>query len=98
MRKVTKEIVKAFMSARDFKLSNSEVKRDEQGIAKMYLFGNLIAERNGNKVRITMAGYPTNTTRERLNGIPNVRISQKNYKQYLNGKEMDADAWYELTL
>ena len=37
-------------------------------------------------------GYKTNTTKERLNGIPGVCIQQKKGVWYLNGKEM-LDGW-----
>jgi hypothetical protein len=92
-RQITDEIVRAFMNGENKKKSNSEVKADCTGV-RMYLFGNLIAERVGNRIRITMAGYPTTTTRERLNGIPGVSLTQKNYKQYLNGKEIKTDEFY----
>ena len=83
------------MSAIPYKKSNTRVEVDKDGIAYLYLFNNLIAKRNGNKIEITMAGYNTNTTRERLNGIPNVSLTQKNFTPYLNGKEIDVNAWYE---
>ena len=98
MRQITKDSIKAFMSAKKFRQGNTQVKIDEYGIAYLYLFNNLIAKRNGNKLEITMAGYNTTTTRERLNGLPCVKIQQKNYTPYLNGQEIDSDEWYEIKL
>ena len=94
-RQITKQAVKAFMQGENFKLSNTEVKANCKEI-KMYLFGNCIAERVGERIRVTLAGYNTNTTRERLNGIPNCKISQKNFIPYLNGKEINSNEWYPL--
>ena len=92
-RQITEEIVKAFMNGTNKKISNSEVHADCTGVY-MYLFGNLIAERVGERLRITLAGWNTVTTRERLNGIPRVSISQKKGRAYLNGEPMEDDAWY----
>lgn len=94
-RKITEKIVYAFMSERNFKLSNSEVKNDGV-LTKLYLFNNKIAvkENSTGKIKITMAGYPTVTTRERLNGLPNVSITQKDFTQYLNGQEINSYDWY----
>ena len=92
-RQITDEIIRAFLNGENKKISNSEVKADCKGV-RMYLFGNLIAERVGNRIRITMAGYPTNTTRERLNGIPGVSLRQEKGIQYLNGKEINVNEFY----
>ena len=96
-RQITEIISRKFMNDESYRLSNSEVHRDFE-TTRLYLFGNLIARKKigERKFEITMAGYGTATTRERLNGLPNVRISQKNYIQYLNGKEIDTDAWYTI--
>lgn len=41
------------------------------------------------KTFITNAGWQSNTTKERLNGLNGVSISQKNFVWYLNGREWD---------
>ena len=96
-RKITEKIVYAFMTEKNFKLSNSEVKNDGV-LTKLYLFNNKIAvkENSTGKVKITLAGYPTNTTRERLNGLPNCRIIQKDFTQYLNGEKINSYDWYAI--
>ena len=93
MRKVTEQIIRAFESGKNLRVSNSEVKANATGVY-MYLFGNLIARRVGNRVQITMAGYNTNTTRERLNGLKGVSLCQRNFTPYLNGKEINPCEWY----
>ena len=53
-----------------------------------------IKTKSSGKIEISMAGYPTTTTRERLNGIPGVSLTQKKGIQYLNGQEIETDKFY----
>jgi hypothetical protein len=57
---------------------------------KLKLHGNTIAiiDRLG-VLSISNAGWASNTTKERLNGLPNVRINQKNWEWFLNGESWD---------
>lgn len=89
-RKITNSIVDAFMYERNYKSGNSSVELGNSEV-NMFLFGNLIAKMNRNTghIYITNCGFFTNTTKERLNGIPNVSIQQKAGKWYLNGSEWD---------
>ena len=89
MRKITEESVDAFMNARKFKKSNMEIEV-LPNVTVMRLHGNPIAFRYNDPERtlsITDAGWSSNTTKERLNGIPNVSIQQKNWEWYLNGEK-----------
>lgn len=56
----------------------------------LYLHDNAIARHTADGIEISMAGWETVTTRERLNGLPGVSISQRAGVQYLNGK-----AWHD---
>jgi hypothetical protein len=61
-------------------------------VTVMKLYGNAIAYRFNDPERtltITNRGWFTNTTKERLNAIPGVRIHQKNWQWYLNGEQWD---------
>ena len=58
---------------------------------RLYLHGNLIAEHRVDGVWITNAGWPTPTTKDRLNAINEVSIHQKNYGWYLNGNPWDGE-------
>ena len=89
-RQITKNAVRAFLLGENFKQSNTEVLADCTGVY-MYLFDNLIANRVGNRLQITTAGWNTTTTRERLNGLPNVSVTQRKGQLYLNGKEWDGE-------
>ena len=88
MRKITAQSVDAFMNARPFKKDNMQVEV-LLNCTIMRLYGNAIAYRYNDPDRtltITNCGWLSNTTKERLNGIPGVSINQKKGQWYLNGE------------
>jgi len=86
-RKITQESVSAFLNGRKFNKANMSVVVESDG-TKLRLHGNTIAIIDALGVMsISNAGWMSNTTKERLNGLPNVRINQKNWNWYLNGDE-----------
>ncbi len=93
-RKITQESVQKFLDGVPFKKSNMEVSR-EGTIYYLKLHGNKIAalESDG-KMWISNAGWRSNTTKERLNGLPGVSIRQKNWEWYLNGVQWDGSPQY----
>ncbi len=93
-RKITQESVQKFLNGVPFKKSNMEVSR-EGTIYYLKLHGNKIAalESDG-KMWISNAGWRSNTTKERLNGLPGVSIRQKNWEWYLNGVQWDGSPQY----
>lgn len=99
MRKITQLAINAFLNGQNFKLDNTEIKvydsmyEDEPQRVGFYLHGNIIAVKEllSNEIKITNAGWSSNTTKERLNGIPGVRIHQKNHQWYLNGNPWNGD-------
>lgn len=91
MKKITLDAVYAFMNAEKFKRDNTEVEVFEN-VTVLKLFGNKIAWLFNDPERtltISNAGWDTKTTKERLNGIPGVHITQKNWQWYLNGEQWD---------
>ena len=93
MRQITRDSVDAFMSARKFRKQNMEVKV-LPNVTILLLHGNEIAYRYNDVDRtlsITDCGWQSVTTKERLNGIPNVQIQQKNFEWFLNGKEWNGN-------
>lgn len=90
MRKITQQSTTAFLNQMNFSSSNMQVKH-ENNVTYMYLHGNVIAKIQNHKLYITNAGWSTNTTKERLNALPNVRINQKNFNWFLNGREWNGD-------
>ena len=88
MRKITMQVVGAFVERR--RCSKSNTWSDGDGL---YLFGNRIAWWDlNNRLWIDTCGWKSTTTKERLNAIPGVKIVQKNRVWYLNGKEWDGNA------
>lgn len=92
MRKITAQVTRAFLNGDNFKLNNTEVIYNEiDETSYLYLFKNLIAklDHRTKELTITNAGWRSNITKERLNALPKVSITQKNWVWYLNGKEWD---------
>ena len=93
MRKITNDSINAFMNAKKFNRQNMSVEV-LPNVTILKLHGNIIAYRYNDPERtlsITNAGWFSNTTKERLNALPNVRITQKNWVWYLNGKEWNGE-------
>jgi hypothetical protein len=91
MRAITKQSVQAFLNAEKFGQGNTTV-QVLPNVAILILHGNEIAYRYNDPERtlsITNCGWFSNVAKERLNALPNVSISQKSGKWYLNGKEWD---------
>ena len=96
MRQISKDASQAFWNGQSFKRSNTEVRMTNVTV-EFYLHGNLIAERSllFDILRINHCGWPTVTTKERLNAILNVggyrdRIYQKDYSWYIS-KDLEKD-------
>jgi beta-xylosidase len=87
MRKITREIVAAFMMSETKRIGNSYTNG-----TTLYLHDNAIAkfDKDG-RLWITNAGWKSNTTKERLNGLPGVSIHQRNYTWYLNDEPWNGD-------
>jgi|688.fasta_scaffold1283599_1 hypothetical protein len=87
-RQVSKTMATALMSRKNKKSGSSEVVHDKVlGSTTMYLHHHAIAHLDSDNVlTIRSAGWETNTTKDRLNALPGVRINQKDYQWYLNGE------------
>jgi hypothetical protein len=90
MRQVTQKIVSAFLRTEYRRVGNTWT--DGRSI---WLFGNKIAEFRNDGLWITNAGWPSPTTKERLNGIPDVSIVQRRGTWFLNGREWNG-GWVNL--
>jgi hypothetical protein len=101
MRKITRDSVNAFLNRQTFKRQNMKVASDGD---KFYLklHNNIIAVLHGDgTLMITNAGWESNTTKERLNGLINEYlgypncigkgIHQKNFVWYLNDEEWNGN-------
>lgn len=93
MRQITQQSIEAFMNAKPFNKQNMSVDV-LPNVTILRLHGNAIAYRYNDPEKtlsITNCGWFSNTTKERLNGLPNVSIQQKNFDWYLNGKEWNGE-------
>lgn len=88
MRKVTKQAIDAFLNKQAGSFGNTSVNVTGDA-TELRLHGNCIATIKGAKLTVSACGWLTNTTKERLNGLPGVSICQKDYQWYLNGKLWD---------
>lgn len=97
MRKVTKQTVQAFIEGRSKSVGNTESHGH-----KLTLHGNDIAIRlPDGTIQVTLAGWGTPTTRERLNGITEYLglgrcFHQQNHTQMFNGKPIGVRDWLTL--
>jgi hypothetical protein len=95
MRKITEKSVGCFMNATKFSEGNTSVEVQIVGVnarvVMLKLHGNTIAEKHENphRIIITTCGWNTQTTRERLNGIPGVSTYTRKGQLYLNGEKWD---------
>jgi len=97
MRKVTNEIANAFAQGESKAVGNTWT--DGQTV---YLHGNKITERTEDGIFMTLAGWNTTTTRERLNGIAQVlgfdiSFNQKDFEPYLNGSIVNPTEWVKVS-
>lgn len=89
-RKITTEAINAFMNGQKFNKDNTSVFIGETGTSSLHLHGNLIARRfPDGSLEVGNGGWSSNTTKERLNGIPGVSVCQRKGVWFLNGKEWD---------
>lgn len=97
MRKITNEAVSAFLAGRTFSKGNMKVTED-YGIWRLKLHNNTIATIDQMGVlSVSNAGWSSNTTKERLNGLPGVHVKQKNWSWFLNGVEWDG-SWKRISI
>lgn len=87
-RKVSQFAARALLNGARY--SNGKNTKVENG--NLYLHGNHIARNmNDGHVEISNRGWFTLTTKDRLNAIPTVSISQKRGVWYLNGHEWSGE-------
>ena len=108
MRKITEAAANAFKAKRDFSRDNTTVLVSDNYVA-MYLHGNRIAYQHldGGNLRVTLAGWGTPTTRERVNGLLEVMgvqawYYQKNKRQRfaygVSDREVSPKDWFTVRI
>ena len=101
MRKITRLAALAFRGGNKFTMGNTAV-TNQAGVTEMFLHGNRIAIRDHGGLRVTLAGWNTPTTRERVNGLLEMfgyshGLSQKNFGAYYAGVEIDPSDWVSVS-
>ena len=95
MRKIERQMNAAISEGKDWKNANTEVVNID-GVSKVYLHGNLIAEVDDNGLKLYDGGWQSNTTKSRLNailsehGIAGEGVFQKQWEWFIrlyNGTE-----------
>ena len=90
MTDISRKIKEAFDQGKKRTISNT--KTDGKTI---WLYGNAIIKRDPDGlVRWSLAGWNTQTTRERVNNIVNAGVRQVKGEPVLNGQIIDSSDWF----
>jgi hypothetical protein len=89
MRNITGNAVDAFMTNDNFNKQNTKVVLFKDDV-ELKLHGHTIAYKDGADVKVSFCGYPTNTTKERLNGLlarigKDYRFVRRNFDLHVEG-------------
>jgi len=94
MNKVTEKIKEAFFARKTKKINHDFT----DGTSVFYRNNEIIKRDPSGVILFTFAGWGSSTTRERLRGILNVDVYQKDHEQYYNGaKVLDLYDWHVLS-
>tara|TARA_R110000823_G_scaffold207163_1_gene337830 strand:- start:59 stop:475 length:417 start_codon:yes stop_codon:yes gene_type:complete len=115
MRKIAQDAARAFCSNRKFSRNNTQVRTSttigDKPMTELILHGHIIARQHNSQLFITLAGWPTTTTKSRLNALmaechqsPRIiRFFQQDDEQYLGNvigdrwtKQIDSRSWYKV--
>lgn len=94
MRTVEREMIAAIRAGKSRKLGNTVVEFGTNGAWRVLLFGKHIASGGGGKpFTFTLAGWPTNTTRSRLNALFTLLPTLASLYQSKGGQYFRFGAW-----
>jgi hypothetical protein len=112
MRKIAQDAARAFCNNCKFSRDNTQVRTSttigDQPMTELILHGSIIARRRNGQLFVTLAGYPTSTTKSRLNALMeecnrSIRFFQRDHEQYLGSfigdrwtRQIDSRAWYKV--
>lgn len=95
----SEKVLASFLAGESRSIRNDSSIMGPMGIYSLALHGNTIATRfAGGEINATLAGWPTVTTRDRLNALCDAigqqhKFSQSKNVQYYAGGEIDPDSW-----
>lgn len=111
MRKITEQSVRAFLDGQVFNSGNMNVSVVD-GDVHLYLHGNLIARKftvpggfgveDSVRIEIRDAGWQSNTTKERLNGLldtmgARMHIYQRNFEWFIGSHSWNGRALFTIS-
>ena len=112
MRKISTDAARAFCNNRKFSRDNTQVRTSttigDQPMTELILHGHVIARRRNGQLFVTLAGWPTPTTKSRLNALfaeynKSIRFFQQDFEQYLGSfvghqwtRPVDSRSWYKV--
>ncbi len=102
MRKISQLAAQAFRNGTKFNRDNTSVCKRSDGSMELWLHGHLIAKQSRTEgLLISLCGWPTPTTRERLNGLLDALgypvgfgLYQSKHVQYIGDEEMPETGYY----
>ena len=94
MRKIEEQMISAVRSGRSLSVGNTLVSVSN-GKVEVFLHGNKIYMKEGEKERFTLAGWNTNTTRSRPHAL-GVNVCQRNWTHYYKDQEISSYEWYNV--
>jgi len=107
MRKIEKQMIEAIRNRKPFRSGNTSVIQEigpdlkNNGNGFVFLHNNLICKFTLQEIKVTLANWPSNTTRSRINAIcvaftKSRGIGQRKGKQYLDLLEINSQEWYAI--
>ena len=101
MRKIERLMNEAISNCKNWKLNNTEVVAEIDGVSVVYLHGNRIAEIGSDYIKLFDGGWRSNTTKSRLNAILSVHgcnfdgVFQKNFEWFFHDSARSIDLPFE---
>ena len=101
MRKIETLMNKAISNCENWRLDNTEVVVESDGISIVYLYGKRIAEIGDDFIKLFDGGYRSATTKSRLNAILSVHgcnfdgVFQKNFEWFFHDSARSIDLPFE---
>jgi len=92
MRKIEKLALAAWNAEKAFRLDNTQIQVNREHVFYL-LHGHPIAVKKlgATTFEISACGWLTDTTKSRLNSLPGVSISQKDFRWYLNSQPWNGE-------
>jgi len=101
MRVIERKMNEAISNCKNWRLDNTEVVVESDGVSIVYLYGKRIAEIGADFIKLFDGGYRSATTKSRLNAILSVHgcnfdsVFQKNFEWFFHDSLRSVDVPFE---